>query len=73
MPNLDTFFDDLEAVLKKHFKKDWEWQYNTHDGYQLVVFSETLAKLWEEMDEEYPDEIENFVDRRNKIDGVSDG
>ena len=73
MPNLDTFFDDLEAVLKKHFKKDWEWQYNTHDDYQLVVFSETLAKLWEEMDEEYPDEIENFVDRRNKIDGVSDG
>ena len=63
---LNGFFDDLEAVFKKHLGKDWEWTYNSYDDYQLILTSETLAQLWDEMDEDYPDSVEDFVEGRNK-------
>ena len=44
---LNGFFDDLEAVFKKHLGKDWEWTYNSYDDYQLILTSETLAQLWD--------------------------
>ena len=46
MPNIDQFFDDLEAVLDKHLGSDWEWCYE-HDK-PLLITSESLAKAWEE-------------------------
>ena len=63
---LNGFFDDLEAVFKKHLGKDWERTYNSYDDYQLILTSETLAQLWDEMDEDYPDSVEDFVEGRNK-------
>ena len=63
---LAEFYDDLEGVFKKHLGKDWEWTYNSYDDYQLILTSETLAQLWDEMDEDYPDSVEDFVEGRNK-------
>ena len=47
--NLDTFFGDLEAVLKKHLGTDWEWQF---DGDQpLIIHSVKLCEMWEHHEE----------------------
>lgn len=39
------FFNDLEEVLREHFRDDWEWSYESDKP--LTIFSGSLARLWD--------------------------
>ena len=38
------FLDDLEELLTKHFKQDWDWRYESDQS--LEIFSDSLDNMW---------------------------
>ena len=46
MTTTESFFEELENLLRKHFGVDWTWRYE--DAYHpLTIYSGKLADMWE--------------------------
>ena len=58
MTTTESFFEELENLLRKHFGVDWTWRYE--DAYHpLTIYSGKLADMWEK---EMEDDDEEFYE-----------
>tara|TARA_Y100000296_G_C5055670_1_gene197143 strand:+ start:172 stop:348 length:177 start_codon:yes stop_codon:yes gene_type:complete len=47
----ESFFEELENLLRKHLGDDWTWNYK--DSYHpLIIYSGKLGEMWEKEMEE---------------------